>query len=178
MRKILAILLVLSLAFTAVGFCGVSEKVEKLIGTNQANLERTYYPRDQRPNQLAIKLGPPLFLGVEYTYNVMPALGVNVGVGTLVPGFSADLGVIYYILPTTFTPYLRGGICYLGNFTQNIIAANLGAGLDIALDNTIALQIGVDWAKSLSNAGAPFQNAVYNGDVNWFNISGGVGFRF
>jgi outer membrane protein W len=178
MKKFLAVFLVVSLVFGAVAFCGVTDKVEKLISTNQSNLERTYYPRDQRPNQLAIKVGPPLFLGAEYSYNIMPALAINLGVGTLAPGMATDLGLTYYILPTTFSPYVTAGINYYGDFTRSITAGNIGVGVDVALDNTMTIQLGLDWVKSIADTGAPFKNAVFSGDVNWFNITGGIGYRF
>jgi hypothetical protein len=67
---------------------------------------------------------------------------------------------------------------YYGNFTDSLTAATVGGGLDIALDNAMVLRLGLDWVKSLSDAGAPFKTIVYNGDINWFNISCGIGFRF
>jgi len=178
MKKIIAILLVMSFAFGALSFGNVTDKVDKLIATNQANLERTYYPRDMRPNQLAVQLGAPLYLGAEYTYNMMPSLGVQLGIGSLITGVSTNVGLIYYILPTTFTPYVNGGINYYGDFSHSVIAGNIGAGVDIALDNALTIQLGVDWVKSISNTDAPFQNTVWNTtNVNWVTISAGLGFR-
>lgn len=174
-----AIFLALSLVFGAAAYCSVTEKVDKLIATNQANLERTYAPRDMRPNQLSLKLGPPLFLGAEYSYNVMPSLAVNAGVGWIAPGTSTDLGFTYYILPSTFTPYVSAGVNYFGDFSRNVIAGNIGAGVDVALDNALTLQLGIDWVKSLSDSQKPFDNTVWSGNnVNWFSIDGGIGYRF
>ena len=180
MKKFLLLSVVLSIAFVSsiMAFGELTAKVDNLISTNQANLERTYYPRDSRPNELLLTFGPPFCTGLEYSYNVMPALAIDAGIGNTYPGLSAGLGVIYYILPTTFAPYVKGGIMYYGNFTENIDAATIGAGVDVALDNSMVIRLGLDWVKSLSNAGAPFQTIVYNGDINWFNISCGVGFRF
>jgi hypothetical protein len=180
MKKFLALFVVLSVAFVSsvMAFGELTAKVDNLISTNQANLERTYYPRDQRPNELMLTFGPPFCTGIEYSYNVIPALAVDLGLGNTYPGLAAGMGVAYYILPTTFTPYLKAGIMYYGNFTQNIDAATIGGGVDVALDNGLVLRLGLDWVKSLANAGAPFQTIVYNGDINWLNISGGIGFRF
>jgi len=180
MKKVLMLFIVLSVAFASslLAFGELTAKVDNLISTNQADLERTYYPRDQRPNELLITFGPPFCTGLEYSYNFIKNMAVYAGVGNTYPGLSAGLGVIYYILPTTFTPYVKGGIMYYGNFTDNIDAATIGAGLDIALDNSMVLRLGLDWVKSLSDAGAPFKTIVYNGDINWLNISCGIGYRF
>lgn len=181
MKKTVVLALVLSLAFgvSAFGFGELTDKVERLIDSSQSNLERTYAPRDMRPSQLSLKLGPPLALGIEYSYNLNSMFALQVGAGTTIPGFSADMGLIAYLLPTTFTPYVSAGVNYYGNFIQNLIGFNIGVGLDVALDNGFGVSLGVDWVKSLSNAGAPFQNIIYNSEsINWFNVSGGLNIRF
>jgi hypothetical protein len=180
MKKIFVLLVVLSVMFVSsiMAFGELTAKVDNLIGTNQANLERTYYPRDSRPNELLLTFGPPFCTGLEYSYNVIPALAVYAGLGNTYPGLSAGLGVTYYILSTTFAPYVKGGIMYYGNLNGNIDAATIGAGVDVALDNSMVIRLGLDWVKSVSSSGAPFQSFVYNGDINWFSLSGGIGFRF
>lgn len=181
MKKFLTVFAVsaLVLGSSALIFGDVTSKVEKLIDSNQSNLERTYAPRDMRPNQISIKFGPPLALGLEYSYNMNSLLAFQIGVGSTIPGFSAGMGLTAYLLPTTIAPYVTGGIDYYGNFIQNLIGFNIGVGLDVALDNGFGINIGVDWVKSISNAGAPFQNIVYKStSINWFNIAGGLNLRF
>jgi hypothetical protein len=181
MKKFLIVFAVsaLVLGSSALVFGDVTSKVEKLIDSNQSNLERTYAPRDMRPNQISIKFGPPLALGVEYSYNMNSMFAIEIGAGSTIPGFSAGAGITAYLMPTTIAPYVTAGVDYYGNFTQNLLGVNLGAGVDVALENGFGINLGVDWVKSLSNAGAPFQNMVYNSDsINWFNVSCGLNLRF
>jgi hypothetical protein len=181
MRRIAVLALVLAVGFSSMGFAGsLTDKEQGLIasGKDQTRFERSYNLRDMRPNQLTIELGPPLYLGASYSYNINQMFAIGIGAGSIMPGLSADMGVTCYILPTTIAPYAVAGIVYYGNFTKNIIAANVGGGVDVALDNAMGLKLGIDWVKSLSNAGAPFQTAVFNGEVNWFNISGGLDIRW
>lgn len=181
MKRFIAVFAVLTLALGnfLFGFGELTGKVDKLIESNQSDLERTYAPRDLRPSQFSIKLGPPLALGVEYSYNMNSMFALKAGAGSTIPGFAADMGVIVYLLPTTIAPYVSAGIDYYGNFTQNLLGVNVGVGVDVALENGFGISLGIDWVRSLSNAGAPFQNMVYNGDViNWFNATGGLNFRF
>lgn len=181
MKKLIVVFVVsvFVLGMSVFAFGDVSSKVDNLIASNQSNLERTYAPRDMRPNQISIKFGPPLALGLEYSYNMNSLLAFQIGAGSTIPGFSAGMGLTAYLLPTTIAPYVTGGLDYYGNFTQNLIGFNLGVGLDVALDNGFGINIGVDWVKSISNAGSPFQNIVYNStSINWFNASCGLNLRF
>ncbi|MEI7542283.1 MAG: hypothetical protein WCJ94_03405 [bacterium] len=181
MKKILIAFVVLTLALgsSVVLFGGVTDKVEKLIASNQTNFERSYAPRDMRPNQLSIKFGPPLALGLGYSYNLNSVFAIEVGAGSTIPGFTAGMGLTAYLMPTIIAPYLTAGIDYYGNFTQNLIGFNIGAGVDVALDNGFGVNLGIDWVKSISSAGAAFQNLVYNSDsISWFSASGGLNYRF
>jgi hypothetical protein len=179
MRKIAVLTMAFAVAFGSMAFAGsLTDKVDKLISTNQTRLERSYNLRDMRPYQVSLKLGPPLFAGAAISYNINEMFAFEVGAGTIAPGLAADLGLVIYILPTTIAPYAAGGIVYYTDLHENLIAFNVGAGVDVALDNAFGIQLGLDWVKSISNAGAPFKSAVFNDDVNWFNISGGVSYRF
>jgi hypothetical protein len=179
MRKIAVLALVFAVVMgSSMAFAGsLTDKVDKLIDTNQTRLERSYNLRDMRPNQLSIELGPPLFVGAAYSYNINEMFAFKVGAGTTAPGLAADLGIVVYILPSTIAPYATGGIVYYTDLTQNIIALNVGAGVDVQLDNAFGIQLGLDWVKSITNAGAPFHTASFNDSVNWLNISGGISFR-
>jgi hypothetical protein len=181
MRKLTAIVLVISLAFGALAFAGtLTDKEQGLIasGKDQTRMERSYNLRDMRPNQLIVEFGPPLYVGAAYSYNINQMFAIKAGAGSTMPGFAGELALDVYILPTTIAPYAEGGIVYYGEFSDSIIAATVGGGVDVELDNAMVVRFGIDWVRSLSNAGAPFQTAVYNGSVNWFMMSGGLGFRF
>jgi hypothetical protein len=179
MRKLTVLAVVFALVFSSMAFAGsLSDKEKKLIDSVQTRFERTSNLRDMRPYQISLKLGPPLFIGGAISYNINEMFALEVGAGTTAPGLAATLGLVAYILPTTVAPYASGGIVYYTNLTENIIAFNVGGGVDVQLDNAIGLQLGVNWTKSITNAGAPFQTIVFNGDVNWFNITGGVSYRF
>ena len=181
MKRFLVVFTLLMLAFgtSVLAFGELTGKVDKLIASNQSNLERTYAPRDMRPSQFSIKFGPPYALGVEYSYNMNSMFAFQVGAGSTIPGFAAGVGITAYLMPTTIAPYVTAGLDYYGNFTQNLIGFNVGAGVDVALENGFGISIGVDWVRSLSTTGAPFQNMVYNGDIiNWFNATGGLNFRY
>jgi hypothetical protein len=182
MRRIAVLALVLAVGFSSMGFAGsLTDKEQGLIasGKDQTRFERSYNLRDMRPNQFTIELGPPLYAGVSYSYNINQMFAIGIGAGSLMPGLSADMGVTCYILPTTIAPYATAGVVYYGDLTRNIIAANVGAGVDVAIDNGMGLKLGIDWVRSVSNAGKPFQTAVFNSvEVNWFNISGGLDIRW
>lgn len=178
MKKIALMALAFAVVFSSMAFASLTEKEQSLIQSTQTRFERTNNLRDMRPNQFSIKVGPPLFVGAAYSYNINEMFAFEVGAGTIAPGFSADLGVIAYILPTTIAPYAAGGIVYYTNGKDNIVAFNVGAGVDVALDNAMGIQLGVDWVRSISNAGAPFKTISANNDVNWFNICGGLSYRY
>lgn len=179
MKKLVVLAVVFALVFSSMAFAGpLLDKEKKLIESTQTNFERSNNLRDMRPTQFSLKLGPPLFVGAAIGYNINPMFAIEVGAGTTAPGLAAELGVVVYILPTTIAPYAAGGIVYYTNLIDNIIAFNVGAGVDVQLDNAFGIQLGLDWTKSLTNAGAPFQTIVFNGDVNWLNITGGVSYRF
>ena len=180
MKKILVVLAVLSLVFgsSVFGFGELTGKVEKLIDSNQANLERTYSPRDKRPNQLSLKGGISLLTGIGYSYNLNEMFAIGAGIGTIMPGLSADVLFTAYLMPTTIAPYVSAGIVYYGNFSQNIVAGEIAAGVDFALDNGFGLNLGLGWVRSIADTtGAPFSNITQNNSVNWLNFQGGLNIR-
>ena len=181
MRKTAVLALVLAIGLCSIGFAGsLTDKEQGLIasGQDQTRFERSYNLRDMRPNEFTIEVGPPLYLGAAYAYNINQMFAIGIGAGSIMPGLSADMGVTWYILPTTIAPYARANIVYYGDFTRNIIAGNVGAGIDVAMDNAFGLKLGVDWVRSFSDAGAPFKSSVFDGEVNWFMISAGLDHRW
>jgi opacity protein-like surface antigen len=178
MRKIAVLALVFAVVFSSMAFASVTEKEQKLIASTQTRFERTNNLRDMRPNQLMIEMGPPFYLGLSYSYNLNEMFAIKAGAGSTMPGLSAALEVVCYILQTPIAPYAEGGIVYYGNFTDSIIGGTVGAGVDIALDNAMVFKLGIDWVKSISNSGAPFKSASFDASVNWFMINGGLGYRF
>ncbi|MCE5300662.1 MAG: hypothetical protein LLG37_07310 [Spirochaetia bacterium] len=180
MRKIAVFAFVLSFLSVSslFAFGELTEKVEKLVDTNQKNLERTYYPRDQKPNQFSLKFGPGLLAGVAYSYNLNHFFAVGFGAGTIAPGLSADMLFTAYLMPTTVAPYVSAGVVYYGDFVRNVVSGELGAGVDVALDNGFGVNLGVGYVRSFADTGRPFDNVVAYDDVNWFNVQGGLNYRF
>ena len=180
MKKTVVLALVLSLVsgVSAFGFGELTDKVEKLIDSNQSNLERSYAPRDKRPNQISLKYGTALLSGIGYSYNLNQMFAVGVGVGSIFPGLSADMLFTAYLMPTTIAPYVSAGVVYYGNFTQNIVAGEVAAGIDFALDNGFGINLGLGWVRSFADTtGAPFANITSNNSVNWVNLQLGLNFR-
>lgn len=178
MRRIAVLALAFAVVLSSMAFASVTEKEEKLIASTQTRFERTNNLRDMRPNQLMIEVGPPLYVGASYSYNLNEMFAIKFGAGSVMPGLSAEIGVVGYILQTPIAPYAEGSVVYYGNFTDNLIALSIGGGVDIALDNAMVVRIGIDWVKSVSDTGAPFKTASFNSTVNWFMATGGVGYRF
>lgn len=178
MRKIAVLAVAFAVVFSSMAFAGVMEKVEKLIDTNQTRFERTYNLRDMRPYQVSVKLGLPLMTGVGISYNINEMIAIGAGIGSALPGVSADLNATWYILPTTIAPYVTGGIVYYTDLTSNIIAAEVSGGVDVCLDNGFGLNLGIVWVKSIITPGTIFKTAAWNGEVNALSIQGGLNYRF
>ncbi len=178
MKKASVLALVFTLLFSSMAFCGtLTDKESKLIASGQTRFERTYNLRDMRPNQFSLKLGLPLMTGVGYSYNINEAFAIGGGIGTVLPGLSADLNVTWYILPTTVAPYVTGGIVYYTNLTDNIIAGEVSGGVDVCLDNGLGLNLGLVWVKSVITPGTIFRTAAWNNEINTFSIQGGLNIR-
>jgi hypothetical protein len=180
MKRILTVFTALTLVFglSVFSYGDVTSKVEKLIDSNQSNLDRTYAPRDKRPNQISLQYGTALLTGFSYSYNLNEMLAVGVGVGSIYPGLSADLHLTAYLLPTTIAPYVSAGVVYYGTFTENIEAGELAAGVDFALDNGFGVNLGLGWVRSFADtSGAPFENITQNDSINWISLQLGLNYR-
>jgi outer membrane protein W len=161
------------------GFKGsVTDKVEKLMATNQ-DAERTYYPRDMRPNDLAIVGGMPLIAGVAYGYNINPNFQIALGAGAFFPGITADLSVKWFFMPTTITPYIAAGMTYVGALDKTVMAGHFDAGVDVALENALGINLGMVYMRSFSDMADPFKTAW--GETNKIDnlgLQGGIHIRF
>jgi len=178
MKKTALLALAFAVLICPVVYAGpLTDKESKLIASGQTRFERTYNLRDMRPNQFSLKLGLPLMTGVGYSYNINEAFAIGGGIGTVLPGLSADLNVTWYIMPTTVAPYVTGGIVYYSNLTDNIIAGEVSGGVDVCLDNGLGLNLGLVWVKSVITPGTIFKTAAWNNEVNTFSIQGGLNIR-
>ncbi|MCX7698155.1 MAG: hypothetical protein N2114_01655, partial [Candidatus Goldbacteria bacterium] len=142
MKKAFLVILIVVLCFSvSYIFAGkMTEKEQKLIATSQVNEERTYYPRDLRPSLFNLHFGYPYMAGVTFSYNLNPMFAIGVGTGAYFPGIAGGMHLNVYFLPTTVTPYLSGGIVFLGTALQSMIfGATAAAGVDFALNNGICL---------------------------------------
>ena len=180
MKKFVIILMVLSLSAGSALFAGVTEKVEKLMDTNQSR-ERTYYPRDMKPNLVKAHFGYPYMAGATYSYNIDQMFAVGIGAGAYFPGVSAGINFTMYPLPNIVSPYIGAGISYLGTaFQSSVFAANAEAGIDFALDNGFCINLGIVYLISFAESEETFGTAW--GDTktefNDLGIQMGAGVRF
>lgn len=174
MKKIVVLVLAFAVAFSSLAFAGVTEKLEKLIDSNQTRIERSYNLRDKNPNQIALRLGPPLGFGVEYSYNMNETLAIVIGAGSI-GGFNADLGFNWYVLNTTIAPVVSAGIALVGGD----VCFHAGAGVDVQLDNSIGVQLGLDFTKQIINApSTAFKVFDYSDPANVLFLNGGLSLRF
>jgi len=184
--------LVLALAVAVSGFAGVTEnaeggfkaslteKVDNLIATNQKRLERTYYPRDSKPNYIGINFGYPYMAGVNYSYNINEMFAIGIGGGTYFPGYAAGVDFKYYILPTTVAPYVGAGLNFIGTQEKGDAAVNAAVGVDFALDMGMCLNLGAVYMRSF-NEDAPEFGTAWGDTKKGFNSLGiqfGLGTRF
>jgi len=181
MKKGVMFLLVFVMLFSSLSFAGrLTEKVDKLMETNQ-DRERTYYPRDAQPNNISILGGPPLLNGVAISHNINEMIALGVGAGAFWPGFVADLFTRVYILPTSFSPYVGGGLSYVTSLgTDSLVCFHVEGGLDYVLENGINLFVGFSWLKSFAETSGTFDVAWGStlSDINFPMIQGGLGYRF
>lgn len=152
----------------------LSDKEQKLIDSVQTRFERTSNLRDMRPNQLALRFGPPLGFGVEYSYNMNETLAMGVGLGSM-GGLNADLGFNWYIINTVIAPVVNAGIAYVGGD----VCLFGGAGVDVQLDNAFGIQLGLDITKQIIDApNTDFKVFNYSDPANVMFLTGGVSYRF
>ncbi len=184
MKKITVLALVFAFALgTASLFAAtLTEKVDKLIATNQTK-ERTYYPRDARPTLINLHIGLPYTLGGTVSYNIDPAISIGIGLGALAPGFIAGVDVKWYIMPTSFTPYVGGGIDYALAYVDSEFAGltcfHAEGGIDYAFDNGFNINLGIAWLRSFAEATGTFSTAWGNDakKIDTWNIQFGLGYR-
>lgn len=184
MRKITVLTLVFAFVVgSAAVFAGtLTEKVDKLIATNQTK-ERTYYPRDARPTLISLHLGLPYSFGGTISYNIDPSIAIGIGLGALAPGFVAGVDFKWYILPTAFTPYVGGGIDYaLASIDSKFVGLTCGhlqGGIDYAFDNGFNINIGLAWLRSFAEADGQFKTLWGNtsSKIDAVNIQFGLGYR-
>jgi len=177
MKKTVFLALVFAVVMSSMAYAGsLTDKVDQLIDTNQTRLERTYNLRDMHPNQFALRFGPPLGFGLEYSYNMNQTLAIVIGAGSA-GGFDADLGVNWYVLNTPVAPVVSAGVADVAN----AVCIHVGAGVDVQLDNAFGIQLGLDWTKSVANSSASgsgsFQTFSYSDAANVLFLNGGVSFR-
>ncbi|HDQ25851.1 MAG TPA: hypothetical protein ENN43_03780 [bacterium] len=180
MKRAVVLAVVLAVVFSTMAFAGpLNEKIDRLKQTNQER-ERTYYPRDMNPVLISVQGGPPVLLGSLISYNINEMFAVGVFGGAFMPGVVAGFDFKWYILPTTFSPYVGTGIEYVGAAMQySLVAGHLEAGVDLALDNGFCVNLGIGYMRSFSEATGTFKTAW--GDtankVDWFMVQAGLGFR-
>jgi opacity protein-like surface antigen len=182
MKKLLTFALAFSILASPVLFAGkITEKVEKLMETNQTRYERTYYPRDMKPNYLALSVGYPYMSGINYSYNINEIFSIGLGAGSYFPGLALGLHATVYPLATIISPYVGGGITYIGLLpTTGTVAAHGEAGIDIALENGLNFNLGAVYLISFSEATSTF-GTLWEEQKNKFNnisMQAGLGFRF
>ncbi len=180
MKRVILAVLVLLVAFGSTLQARVTEKVEKLIGTNQER-ERTYYPRDKNPNLIKGHFGYPYMAGATYTYNIDPMWAVGVGAGAFFPGIAMGMHLVVYPLPNIVSPYIGLGVTYLGvAFESGTFAAHGEAGVDFALDNGLNFNIGAVYMASFAESEETFGTAWGDtkNQLNDLGIQMGVGVRF
>ncbi len=190
MKKFLFLFFALAVAVS--GFAGVTEKaeggfkatltekVDNLIATNQKRLERTYYPRDSKPNYAGINFGYPYMAGINYSYNLNEMFALGVGAGAYFPGYALGVDFKYFVMPTTIAPYVGAGLAFVGSQTKGDAAVNVAAGVDFALETGICINIGAVYMKSF-NENAPEFGTVWGDTKKGFNslgIQAGFGVRF
>lgn len=183
MKKVILLVLIVVLCFgSSLIFAGkMTDKEQKLIATSQENEERTYYPRDLRPTLLNLHFGYPYMAGATFSYNLNPMFAIGVGAGAYFPGIAGGIHTTVYILPSTVTPYLTGGIVFLGTALQSMVfGASLAAGVDFALNNGFCINLGavyiVTFAESESTFGTAWGKTAHN--FNDLGIQMGLGLRF
>jgi len=182
MKKALVFVLCAAILFASAAFAGkVSDKVDKMMSTDQQRYEKTYYPRDMMSSQISIKLGYPLVAGVGFSKNINEMFAIGIGAGSSLPGIAADLNFTYYILPTSFTPYVTvGAVCYgLTEKPLFTVGAEVAGGIDYVFDGGFGVNIGACWVKTFDSAASPF--ATYVGDstdINKLGLTAGLNMRF
>ena len=184
MRKISVLALVFAFALGSASlFAGtLTEKVDKLIATNQTK-ERTYYPRDAKPVLFNLHLGLPYSFGGTVSYNIDPSIAIGIGLGALAPGFITGVDVKWYIMPTYFTPYVGGGIdyalAYIDSEFAGLTCGHLEGGIDYAFDNGFNINIGIAWLRSFAEATGTFSTVWGNAatKIDALNIQFGLGYR-
>ncbi len=183
MRKVILLILVVVLFFSVSAvFAGkMTEKEQKLIATSQENQERTYYPRDLRPSLINLHFGYPYMAGATFSYNLNSMFAVGVGAGAYFPGIAGGIHTNIYFLPSTVSPYLSGGIVFLGTALQSMVfGATAAAGVDFALNNGLCINLGavyiVTFAESESTFGTAWGKTAHN--FNDLGIQMGLGIRF
>ncbi len=178
MKKIIISILCFLVAFSNLLLAGkISDKVEKLIETNQTRYERTYYPRDQKPNFVNLALGYPYMAGVSYSYNINEMFAVGAGAGAYFPGAAFGLNFTYYPFGTIVTPFAGAGITYI---IPGLVAANVDVGIDVALETGIVLNLAGVYIISftdIDNSIGTFWG-VSKKKLNDLGLKGGIGFRF
>lgn len=178
MKKKLILFLVCFIGLFNLSFAGkISDKVEKLIETNQTRYEKTYYPRDIRPNFINLTIGFPYMTGVSYSYNINEMFAVGAGAGTYYPGAAFGLNFTFYPFGTTVSPFGGAGITYI---IPGLVAANADLGIDIALENGLVFNLAGVYIISFTNIDNSIGTfwGVSKKKLNDLGIKGGIGFRF
>lgn len=178
MKKILVFILCVMIVFSNLIFAGkITEKVEKLIETNQTRYERTYYPRDLRPNLLSLSIGFPYMAGISYSYNINEMFAVGAGAGAYFPGAAFGLNFTFYPFGTTVSPFGGAGITYI---IPGLVTANVDLGIDVALETGIVLNLAgvyiISFTETDNAVGTLW--GVPKKKLNDLGIKGGIGFRF
>ncbi len=178
MKKSLILIMSFLIVLSNLIFAGkITEKVEKLIETNQTRYERTYYPRDLRPNLVMLSIGFPYMAGVSYSYNINEMFAVGAGAGSYFPGAAFGLNFTFYPFGTTVSPFGGAGVTYI---IPGLVAVNLDAGIDIALENGMVFNLGGVYIISFTNTDNAIGTlwGVPKNKLNDLGIKGGIGFRF
>jgi hypothetical protein len=189
MKKLLAVMMVL--VFCTVAYAGVTEKaeggfkttvtdkVQKMMDSDQQRYEKSYAPRDQMANQMSLKLGYALVSGIGFSRNINELFAIGVGVGYAYPGVAADLNVTYYILPTSLTPYISGGIVAYSDSKTTVVGAEAAAGIDYVFDGGLGMNIGACWVKTFDASVNPFANYIASStNINKLGLQVGLNVRY
>lgn len=183
MKKAIVLVLVVLLCFTSSAvFAGkMTEKEQKLISTSQENEERTYYPRDLKPSLFNLHFGYPYMAGATFSYNLNSMFAIGVGTGAYFPGLAGGMHMNVYFLPTVVTPYLSGGVVFLGTALQSMVfGATAAAGVDFALNSGICINLGAVYIVTFAESESTFGTAwgATKNNFNDLGIQMGIGIRF
>lgn len=157
----------------------VTDKVQKMMDSDQQRYEKSYAPRDQMANVMSIRLGYPLVTGIGFSRNINELFAIGIGAGYTYPGMAADLNLTYYILPTSLTPYVSGGLVVYSDSIKAVVGAEASAGVDYVFDGGFGVNIGACWVGTFDTSVSPFSNYLASSTkINKLGLQVGLNVRY